>query len=93
MNGKALRSKSLAQMVQEEQMKHVLESHRRRRIARDRLLAAALWYGISFILPESWKWFAWVASFIGVYLAMSNWEEARVERLLSTVGLSPDDFA
>ncbi len=90
---KAFAPQSRAQVVDVEQLKHAAEAARRATFARDRVIGALVWCAISFVLPAQWKWFGWLAACIGLLLACWNWEQSLIERRLSTIGLSPEDFA
>jgi hypothetical protein len=82
---------TLQRMVQQEQARHAAEAARRLRAARDRAIGAAIWFGISFILPD-WKLIAWTIAFTMMVAAFWNAEQALTQRYLSRIGLSYEDL-
>jgi hypothetical protein len=82
----------LALAVRREQSRHAAQSAARLRSARDRLIGAAFWWGVSFIVPADWRFAAWLAAFIGLFLALWNAEQSWIERRLSREPLRADDL-
>lgn len=93
MESKASRSETLTRMVQAEQARHAAEAMRRLRAARDRLIGAVFWYGVSVFVPADWKWAAWSAAFVMLFMAFWNAEQSWIENRLSNIPLSTRDLA
>jgi hypothetical protein len=74
-----------------EQAARLAEAARRKIAARDRAIGFAIWFALSFVLPDPWKYIArWIAVFMGT-AALWNAEQWLVAHRQASVTLDDDE--